>query len=72
MEAIVKQKLDARRVVSVAEYEAIENQRTDWVESGDYRVPLDTLDQWYDRFYRGRHLLTFQGMTDFYRQYAWS
>jgi hydroxymethylglutaryl-CoA synthase len=70
--ADVGQKLNGRRQVSVAEYEAIETQRAEWVESGDYRVPLDSLGHWYDQFYRGKHLLTFQGMTDFYRQYTWS
>jgi 3-hydroxy-3-methylglutaryl CoA synthase len=71
-QSIVKQKLDTRRMVSVAEYEGIEAQRTDWVESGDYRVEFDSLGDWYDRFYRGKGLLVFKGMTDFYRQYAWS
>jgi hydroxymethylglutaryl-CoA synthase len=64
--------LDARRVVSVAEYEAIERQRFEWIECGDYDVPEDSLGDWYDRFYRGRGLLVFRGMSDFYRQYAWS
>ncbi len=64
--------LDARRRVTIAEYEAIERQRTAWVESGDYDVPRDTPDGWYDRFYRGRRLLVFTGMAEYYRQYAWS
>lgn len=65
-------RLDARRRVTVDEYEAIERQRLAWADSGDYDVAGDSLGDWYDRFYRDRGLLVFRGMTDFYRQYAWS
>ena len=68
----VERQLDARRTVSVQEYEAIEGQRFEWTECGDYDVPEDSLGDWYDRFYRGRRLLVFRGMSDFYRQYAGS
>lgn len=71
-EARLPQQLDARRRVSIDEYEAIEGQRFEWTECGDYDVPEDTLGDWYDRFYRGRDRLVFRGMSDFYRQYAWS
>ena len=70
--AALRNKLDARLPVAVSEYEDIERQRTEWIESGDYVVPLTDLRGWYDRFYRGQGLLIFQGMADYYRQYAWS
>lgn len=70
--ANLQERLDARRPVSVKEYEGIESQRSEWVDCGDYEVPRDTLGDWYDRFYRGRGLLVFRGMSEFYRQYAWS
>ena len=70
--ANVREKLDTRRALTIAEYEAIETQRTRWVDCGDYEVPLDSLDNWYDRFYRNQHMLIFRGMKDFYRQYEWS
>lgn len=66
------EKLQARRILEIREYEEIENRRTQWADCGDYEVPLDGLEQWYDKFYRGSHLLTYRGMKDFYRQYAWS
>jgi 3-hydroxy-3-methylglutaryl CoA synthase len=65
-------RLVARRQVSVDEYEGIERQRTAWVDAGDYEVRRDGLGDWYDRAYRDRGLLVFTGMSDFYRQYAWS
>jgi len=68
----LRSKLDARRVVDVAEYERIETQRTKWAECGNYDVALNDPHHWYDTFYRGKGLLTFRGMKDFYRQYAWS
>ena len=68
----LRSKLDARRVVDVAEYERIETQRTKWAECGNYDVALDDPHHWYDTFYRGKGLLTFRGMKDFYRQYVWS
>ena len=70
--ANLRGKLDARRALTVAEYEAIEGQRIRWVDCGDYEVPLDGLDGWYDRFYRKQRMLIFRGMKDFYRQYEWS
>lgn len=70
--AALRQKLDERRAVSVEEYEAIERRRIAWIDCGDYEIPVNTLDDWYNRFYRDRKKLVFKGMTDFYRQYAWS
>jgi hydroxymethylglutaryl-CoA synthase len=70
--AALQEKLDARLSVTVPEYEAIERQREKWADSGDYDVPLDTLNGWYDRFYAGKRLLTLTGVHEYYRQYAWS
>ena len=62
--------LDARRPLTVAEYEDVERRRTDLVDQGDYEVGLD--DAWFDQAYAGRRRLVFLGMRDFYRQYGWS
>jgi 3-hydroxy-3-methylglutaryl CoA synthase len=70
--ARVKECLDARRKLSVREYEEAERERTAWVDSGDYVVSRDGLDGWYQKFYEGRGKLVFQGISDFVRQYAWS
>lgn len=70
--AQLRAKLDSRRIIDVPQYEAIELQRAAWANAGDYLVPLDGLGDWYEQFYLGKHLLTFRGMKDFYRQYAWS
>ena len=71
-EANLAPRLEARRTVNVPEYEALETQRTGWADCGDYEVPLDALDDWYEQAYRGRDLLTYRGAQNFYRQYEWS
>jgi 3-hydroxy-3-methylglutaryl CoA synthase len=64
--------LDARRALTVAEYEAIERARTSLVDNGDFETNLASLGDWYDRYYAGKGLLVFRGMKEYYRQYAWS
>jgi 3-hydroxy-3-methylglutaryl CoA synthase len=64
--------LDARRPVTVAQYEAAETFRTEFVDAGDYVVDRDSIPGHYDSHYRGRHRLVFTGMKEYYRQYAWA
>ena len=64
--------LDARRMVSVAEYEAVEKTRAAVIDSGDYATDLGALADWYDQHYKDKGLLVFRGMQEYYRQYAWS
>lgn len=64
--------LDARRALSVREYEEPERERSAFIDCGNYQTSLDGHDDWYQTAYAGRHLLTFRGVTDWVRQYAWS
>jgi 3-hydroxy-3-methylglutaryl CoA synthase len=64
--------LDARRLVTVAEYEAVERARTAAIDLGDYTTDTTMLGDWYERAYAGKHLLVFDGMRDYYRAYRWS
>jgi hydroxymethylglutaryl-CoA synthase len=64
--------LDERRRVSVEEYEVLEKRRAALIEDGDYETIDLSLDGWYEKHYRGRGLLVFRGMKDYYRQYEWS
>jgi 3-hydroxy-3-methylglutaryl CoA synthase len=64
--------LDARKSLTVGEYEAVETVRTDQIDCGDFETKLDSLGDWYERYYAGKDLLVFRGMQEFYRQYAWS
>jgi hydroxymethylglutaryl-CoA synthase len=64
--------LDARRTLSVAEYEAVEKARTGVLDKGDYATNLEGLDGWFERYYADKGHLIFRGMHEYYRQYDWS
>ena len=64
--------LDARREVSVEEYERIETRRTALIEQRDYQAPSDDPSGWFDEYYKGRRRLVLLGVQDYYRQYGWS
>lgn len=64
--------LDARRVLSVSEYEEVERARTRAIDRGDYRTSFEGFDDWYERAYRGAGRLVFRGPREYFREYAWS
>ncbi|HEY4059906.1 MAG TPA: hydroxymethylglutaryl-CoA synthase [Kofleriaceae bacterium] len=64
--------LDARRQLTVAEYEAVETARTSMIDVGDHTTDRTLLGDWYERAYAGKGLLVFDGMREHYRQYGWS
>lgn len=66
LQARASELLDARTLLTVPEYEALETARTAYIDQGNYRVPLDGLPD------SGRRRLLFLGIEDYYRQYGWS
>jgi hydroxymethylglutaryl-CoA synthase len=64
--------LDARRPLTVAEYEQIERIRDEHVGVESFVPDLTLLDNWYNQYYRGKHLLVLRGISDYYRDYGWS
>ncbi len=68
----IDEELDARREVSVHEYEAIEKAREQAIEQPcfvpDRSVPMG----WYDQRYQGRKRLVLREIKDFQRLYEWS
>jgi 3-hydroxy-3-methylglutaryl CoA synthase len=64
--------LDARRELSVAEYEAVERERDAHVGVSHFAPTWDILGDWYERFYRGHGRLVLRGIADYYREYDWS
>jgi hydroxymethylglutaryl-CoA synthase len=70
--AELQQLLDARRRLSIGEYETVEVARDTAIDQGNYGIDLNMLGDWYDSYYKGKGLLIFSGMQDYYRQYAWS
>ena len=71
-EARLGEQLDARRRVSVSEYEAVELSRAAAVDEGHYRTDRGAPAGLFESHYAGRGLLVFDGMAEFYRRYSWS
>jgi 3-hydroxy-3-methylglutaryl CoA synthase len=64
--------LDQRRVVEVAEYEAIERERTASVDEGNFAPGLETPGDLWAHAYEGKQRLVFRGMAEHVRRYGWS
>jgi len=75
-EAILKmgigEAMDARRQVSVAEYERIENLRESYIENPDFVPDFSVADNWYKQHYEGKGYLVLKEVKDYYRRYEWS
>jgi 3-hydroxy-3-methylglutaryl CoA synthase len=70
--AALDARLDARRTLSVREYEDAERERSAFVDAGDFRTSTDGLGGWYEERYAGQKLLTWRGAAAYERQYVWS
>lgn len=68
----LKGQLDARRPLTVAEYEMVERIRDEHVGVERFTPDMTLLDNWYEKFYRGQHKLVLRGIKDYYRDYGWS
>lgn len=64
--------LDARKRLTVAEYEAVETERTGYIDEPTYEIPLDRHDGLYERHYADKGLLVLKGLNGFFRDYDWS
>ena len=64
--------LDARRPLTVDEYETVEKERDAHVGVAHFEPTWDILGDWYERFYRGQKRLVLRGIADYYREYDWS
>ena len=68
----IDERLDARREVSVPEYETIETMREQAIEQCNFVPDFTVPDGWYDTYYRGKRRLILRQVKDFYRTYEWS
>jgi 3-hydroxy-3-methylglutaryl CoA synthase len=64
--------LDARKRITVREYEECERERTCYIDCGDFDVSTNGLGGFYDEHYRGKNKLVFKGCKEHFREYAWS
>lgn len=68
----IDETLDARKKVSVKEYERIENLRETYIENPDFIPDFSAVDNWYDEFYKGKGLLVLKQVKEYSREYDWS
>lgn len=68
----IDEALNARRQVSVEEYERIELLRESIIEKPDAVPDFSVADDWYREFYEGKGRLVLKGIKDYYRAYEWS
>jgi hydroxymethylglutaryl-CoA synthase len=64
--------LDARRQVTVSEYERIEGLRDSAIELADYTPDFSVAEDWYQRHYAGKGYLVLKEVKNYYRKYEWS
>ncbi len=68
----VARQLDARRPVTVAEYERLERERNGSIAVPEFTPTWDILGDHYDRAYAGQHRLVLKQVHEYYRTYDWS
>lgn len=64
--------LDARRRLTLAEYDACEGALSAASAARHFTPPVDAVDGLWQSHYEGRGRLVFRGIRDYYREYAWS
>jgi hydroxymethylglutaryl-CoA synthase len=70
--AATQRLLDARYPLSVKEYEAVETERTSYIDQPTYQPRTTGLNDHYKRFYEGKGYLVLKGLEGYFRKYNWS
>jgi 3-hydroxy-3-methylglutaryl CoA synthase len=68
----IDEAFDARKQVSVQDYEYIENLRVGNIEKSNFVPDFTVADNWYKKHYKGRNYLVLKEVKDYCRIYAWS
>jgi len=71
-ETDLQAQLDARRSLTLDEYEAAERERDANIMARDFAPDRLAADAWYIGQYEGRKRLILEEVQDYYRHYAWS
>ena len=64
--------LNARRELSIEEFDQLSRMRSSHADKPTFETDLTYPAGWYDKYYKGKGLLTFKGSKEFIRQYEWS
>ena len=68
----LQERCKARYQLTVDEYEAVEKERTSYIDKATYEPPLGGLGGHYAQHYAGEGLLVLRGLDGFFRKYDWS
>ncbi len=68
----IGQLVDARYQLTVEQYEAVERERTGYIDQATYQPPTEGLDELYQRRYAGAGRLVLKGLDGHFRRYDWS
>ncbi len=69
-QADLKGLLDARKTITVEQYEAIEKERTSYIDEGTYIPPIDAIEGLWDSHYKDKGLFYLKGIKGFFREYV--
>ncbi len=64
--------LNARYQLTVEEFDHLAKLRSSHADKPTFETTMDYPNGWYDKYYKGKGLLTFKGSKDFIRKYEWS
>ena len=70
--AEMQAQLDARRPMTIKEYEQTERERFELIDNGNYQPNTEGSGGLYRTHYEGKKLLVFKGIKDYFREYDWS
>lgn len=68
----LQEQIDARRKLTLDEYEELERERHRLIDCGDYTPRLEGYGDHYRERYAGKGLLVWKGVKDHFREYGWS
>ena len=68
----LKALIDNRYKITVAQYEAMENFREQRIKEGDFTPDYNMIPGLYDKAFKGKGLLIYQGSEGYYRKYTFS
>ncbi|MEM1007691.1 MAG: hydroxymethylglutaryl-CoA synthase, partial [Myxococcota bacterium] len=71
-EAGLAQRIAQRYALSIEEYEAVETERTGYIDQPTYQPQNTGLQDHYKRFYEGNDYLVLRGLDGYFREYDWS
>jgi len=65
-------RLDQRQTLTVEQYEAVERERSSYIDKATYEPSRDAVPELWKNNYEGKGLLVLRGLDGYFRNYEWS